>query len=204
MQYASTINQKWNKKLRELQTVVKTHVEQLNSSQPQLPPKVPQPPNDPIVNAQPLPPPNVLPLPNDISVSKIHSSRDVNSIKVSDNVARDSSSISSKRKAPTEFLEAPEKVKKMKDEELVDIKLLNAGAAGKHTIITHSGIRFFSYCQNSVDVYRKLSITTVLDLTIPDTLYDVLGMSLTYLSSCDKEKFFAKPVSMLYYQQIVV
>jgi hypothetical protein len=48
-----------------------------------------------------------------------------------------------------------------------------------------------------------------LDLTSPDTLYDVLGMSVTYLTSCDKEKFFAKPVSILnlkpfsVYQQLV-
>jgi hypothetical protein len=127
MQYATTINVKWNKKLRELQTVVKSHIDQLNNAQP-LPP----------------PPPKELKSPSESIVSKTDNSHTVNSMKVSNISGGDSSSSSSssKRKAP-DPIESPvaqDKMKKMrKEEELADVGLLNAGAAGKHIPIITCG-----------------------------------------------------------------
>lgn len=122
LQYAGSLSQKWNKKFRELQSVVKSHIDLLNNSQ--------------------LRPPQSLAAPSQSVSSSSNSNSGSNSngstVKVdndhSSNTVVGDSVTSNKRKAasdPVESVEAQEKMKKMKKEdELADIGLLNAGAMG--------------------------------------------------------------------------
>ena len=135
LQYAGSLSQKWNKKFRELQSVVKSHIDLLNNSQ--------------------LRPPQSLAAPSQSvsSSSNSGSNSNGNTVKVdndhSSNTVVGDSVTSNKRKAasdPVESVEAQEKMKKMKKEdELADIGLLNAGAMGTQISFAWRNVRR-SFC----------------------------------------------------------
>ncbi len=83
------------------------------------------------------------------------------------------------------------------DDEPADIGHLNRIAASMNCIITYDEFHGFS---NLIEIYRELSreATASLDLTNPDTLYEVLKKSARYLRNCDEEDYFDKAVSTIY------
>lgn len=88
----------------------------------------------------------------------------------------------------------------VEDDEPADIGHLNRIAASMNYIITYDEFHGFSFYPNLIDIYRELSrkATASLDLTNPDTLYEVLKKSARYLRNCDEEDYFDKAVSTIY------
>ena len=70
-------------------------------------------------------------------------------------------------------------------------------------IITYDEFHGFSFYPNLIEIYRELSrkATASLDLTNPDTLYEVLKKSARYLRNCDEEDYFDKAVSTIYLRE---
>ena len=86
------------------------------------------------------------------------------------------------------------------DDEPADIGHLNRIAASMNCIITYDEFHGFSFYPNLIEIYRELSrkATASLNLTNPDTLYEVLKKSARYLRNCDEEDYFDKAVSTIY------
>ena len=91
-----------------------------------------------------------------------------------------------------------EEVKEKEDDKVAGIGRRNSIPASKDKIIIWGEFYCYSLYSNVVDVYGELSEKASLDLTSPDTLYDILERSLRYLRNCDEERYFATPVSMIY------
>ena len=89
------------------------------------------------------------------------------------------------------------------DDEPADIGHLNRIAASMNCIITYDEFHGFSFYPNVIEIYRELSreAKASLDLTNPDTLYEVLKKSARYLKNCDEEDYFDKAVSTIYLRE---
>ena len=188
IQYATTINQKWRKELRELREEVTVYTDELNAA----------------TRSQ---------SPNASSIDKVDSNSTGRNIIVSEhsnNLVGDSSSSSGKRKTDNmnncsdahDALEglAREEVEEKEDDEVAVIGRRNRIPASKHKIIIWGEFYCYSLYSNMVDICRELSEKASLDLTSPDTLYYVLERSARYLRNCDERKHFARPVCIIFVQ----
>lgn len=72
-------------------------------------------------------------------------------------------------------MEQEEGYKKAKREDEIDISHLNSSAA---------------------TVYRKIMSMDHIDESNADTMTEVMTLAMSFLASCDKEKFFGKPVTI--------